>query len=136
VSWGTRIYTEYETLSVGLKPDGVLSIYEKGDSNPRNYLLEIDRGTMPLRSKHFNRSSILKKYHSYADTHIRGLAKEKFGFSNFRVLFVTNSQTREENMQELWAQEFARLPRLCLFEVCNKKGGDRALLLPQKAGLR
>ena len=115
VSWSTRIFTEFETLSVGLKPDGIFSVFEQGNSNALNYFLEIDRGTMPLRSAHFNRSSILKKYLSYSDTHIRGLAKEKFGFKNFRILILTSSRARKENMIELWAQEFPQLPKLCLF---------------------
>jgi len=114
VSWSTHLATEHEMLSVNLKPDGIFSIQSSAKRYPLNFFLEIDRGTMPLRSTNFRRSSILKKYLSYADTHNRGLVKEKLGLNNFRVLIVTTTNERADNMRYLWAEKVSDLPRMCL----------------------
>ena len=141
VSWDTQITTENEMLTVKLKPDGVFSIHIPAKRYPMNFCLEIDRGTMPLKSSNFRRSSILKKYLSYADTHNRGLAKENFDLRNFRVLMVTTTNERADKMRSLWAEEVSDLPKMCLFssfEVFYEEGvkivwsdadGNRAQLL-------
>ena len=61
-SWTTYIATEFTTIKPKLKPDGIFSIKKKSRSDALNFCLEIDRGTMPIRSTHLERSSILKKY--------------------------------------------------------------------------
>ena len=121
----TRINGEFETIEVGLKPDGIFSVKHDGKRNPSNFFLEIDRGTMPIRSTNFHRSSILKKYIGYADTHRRGLVKELFGFRNFRVLLVTTTEARAQTMRELWHDMFPELPKMVLFtsqEKIDSKG--------------
>jgi len=125
ISWRTQIATEHEMLSVNLKPDGILSLQSPTKRYPLNFCLEIDRGTMPLRSTNFRRSSILKKYLSYADTHNRGLAKEALGLKNFRILIITTTKVRAGNMRNLWIETCPALPKMCLFssfEHTRKRG--------------
>lgn len=125
VSWETYIATEFTTIKPKLKPDGIFSIKKKGSAHPLNFCLEIDRGTMPIRSTHFDRSSILKKYMCYRDTHMRKALQTKFRFKNFRVLMVTTTEKRAQNMRDLWAEEFSDMSKLCLFtsfEAIDEKG--------------
>lgn len=130
MSWDTQIATEHEIFSVKLKPDGIFSVQGVSKRYPVNFCLEIDRGTMPLKSLNFRRSSILKKYLSYADTHNRGLAKEVLGLKNLRILMITTTKARADNMRALWAKEFPVLPSMLIvssFEELQRRGVCSAL---------
>jgi len=113
--WKTVIHSPYETLEVGLNPDGIFSVTPEGATYPLNFFLEIDRGTMPVRSNNFTRSSIFKKYKSYIDTHSSKISHDLFGFRNFRILMVTTSEARAETMRQLWRDEFPEFPHMILF---------------------
>jgi DNA-binding Lrp family transcriptional regulator len=83
----------------GVIPDRVFAL-ESGDKGERTLcFLEADRGTMPVdRAKH-DASSISRKFHAYALTWKAGIHRSRFGTSRVRVLTVTSSEIRCENIR-------------------------------------
>src|SRR3954468_24346224 len=78
-------------------PDIVFGL-ELTDGSRRNFMVEIDRGTMPVRRSDPDQTSIERKMRVYLTAHAAKLHKEQFGWANFRVLFVTTNQDRVETM--------------------------------------
>ena len=84
---------------IGLLPDIPFAV-ELRKGVWRNFLAEIDRGTMPIRRADFSQTSIERKLRSYLSAHISRLFERKFGWKSFRVLFVTSDDTRLHSMIE------------------------------------
>ncbi|MGE3263605.1 replication-relaxation family protein [Methylocystis sp.] len=84
---------------IGLVPDIAFAIdLRKGA--PRNFLTEIDRGTMPITRADFSQTSIERKLRSYLSAHTSRLFERTFGWKHFRVLFVTSDDNRVRSMIE------------------------------------
>jgi hypothetical protein len=84
---------------IGLVPDIAFAIdLKKGVS--RNFLVEIDRGTMPITRADFSQTSIERKLRSYLSARTSRLFERKFGWRFFRVLFVTSDDSRLWSMIE------------------------------------
>src|SRR4051812_24755060 len=88
-------------------PDIVFGL-ELTDGSRRNFMVEIDRGTMPVRRSDPDQTSIERKMRGYLTAHAAKLHKEQFGWANFRVLFVTTNQDRVETMIDVARQSQAR----------------------------
>src|SRR3954469_25703900 len=88
-------------------PDFVFGL-ELADGARRNFVVEIDRGTMPVRRSDPEQTSIERKMRVYLTAHAAKLHKEQFGWANFRVLFVTTNQERIETMIDASRQSQAR----------------------------
>ena len=56
-------------------------------------------------------TTVLKKFYEYAHTHEQGLHTKFYGAPNFRVLFVTKSRTRIDNLIKKCREH--KLDRLC-----------------------
>ena len=76
---------------IGIEPDYAFSLGFPALRQRANYLVETDRGTMPVERKDLNASSILKKFVAYREIWRSGLHTKQFGWRNFRVLIVTTS---------------------------------------------
>jgi hypothetical protein len=87
---GTR-----EKLSV--VPDGLFGL-RFADDTGTFYLLEIDRGTIPIARSVSTHRSITRKLSTYIEGWRTGRHLQQFGLSNLRVITVTNSAVRMENM--------------------------------------
>ena len=74
------------------------------DSNGkrRGYLVEIDRGSMPVERRKLTQTSLLRKCLAYVNGHAQELHKKHFGWSNFNTLIVTTSETRADNVRDLF----------------------------------
>jgi hypothetical protein len=72
-------------------------------------LVEIDRGTMPVRRSDPEQTSIERKMRVYLAAHAAKQHREQFGWANFRVLIVTTDQHRIGSMIDTVHQ--LRLPR-------------------------
>ena len=84
---------------LGVIPDRVFAL-ESGDNGERILcFLEADRGTMPVERAKHDASSIARKLHAYALTWKAGIHRSRFGTSRVRVLTVTTSQSRCENIR-------------------------------------
>jgi DNA-binding Lrp family transcriptional regulator len=78
-------------------PDIVFGL-ELASSSRRNFMVEIDRGTMPVRRSDAQQTSIERKMRVYLAAHAAKQHREQFGWANFRVLIVTTTKERIETM--------------------------------------
>lgn len=88
-----------------LRPDRYVTMIDRTkpeEKSRKAFLLEKDRGTMPLERPSLAQSSILRKLLGYSRFYIDRTYAECFGFRGFRVLFVTESKQRCENMRALY----------------------------------
>lgn len=102
-TWGDpfalRVTVSHQGLrhDIGLVPDIAFAIdMDKGGR--RNFLVEIDRGTMPIVRADFSQTSIERKLRSYLAAHASHLFETRFGWKSFRVLFLTSDDQRVRSM--------------------------------------
>jgi hypothetical protein len=88
-------------------PDLVFSL-QFANGTQHNYAVEIDRGTMPVFRSDPEQTSIARKMRVYQTAHAAKQHQREFGWSNFRVLFVTTNQERIETMIDTSHQRHAR----------------------------
>ena len=88
-------------LIVGVEPDYVFSFGFPKLKRRVNFVVEIDRGTMPVERSDLNQSSILRKVLAYTSVWRGGHHKRAFGWRNFRVLMVTPNSERAAHMRDL-----------------------------------
>jgi hypothetical protein len=84
---------------IGLVPDISFAIDLKKGA-PRNFVVEIDRGTMPITRADFSQTSIERKLRSYLSAYVSRSFERKFGWKHFRVLFVASDDSRVRSMIE------------------------------------
>ena len=90
--------TAREALTIGVIPDRVFSL-AFADRTRLNFALELDRGTMDIKSRQLaGKSSFRRKLLGYYQLWKNGLHTSQWGFKAFRVLTVTPSEKRIENM--------------------------------------
>lgn len=88
-------------LSCGLIPDAVFGLESTDKAGKRQtsfFLLEADRGTMPVTRAGLERSSFYRKMLGYAATWEQDIHRTQFGWNRFRVLTVTTSTERMKNL--------------------------------------
>ncbi|MBW5440784.1 hypothetical protein FXB41_40410 [Bradyrhizobium canariense] len=66
----------------------------------RCFMVEIDRGTMPISRPDFRQTSFQRKMQAYLAAHAQGQHTQQFGWKTFRVLVVTTDQQRAQSMIE------------------------------------
>jgi hypothetical protein len=85
-------------ITIGVVPDRVFSLASQ-DRTRFNFALELDRGTMDIKSRQLiGKSSYRRKLLGYYQLWKEGLHTRQWGFQSFRVLTVTPSEKRIENM--------------------------------------
>ena len=87
-------------FSYNLTPDKVFGLERviAGESKRVLFFLEADRSTESVNAKRLNKSSIRKKVLGYQDIYLRKLQQERYGFGNFRALFVTKTKERKDSI--------------------------------------
>jgi hypothetical protein len=85
---------------IGLVPD-IPFVIDLKNGGSRNFLVEIDRGTMPITRGDFSQTSIERKLRSYLSAYAARLFERKFGWKFFRVLFLTSDDSRVRSMIEV-----------------------------------
>src|SRR3954468_2618147 len=88
-------------------PDLVFAL-QFADGTRHNYAVEIDRGTMPVFRSDPEQTSIARKMRVYLTAHAAKQHQREFGWTNFRVLFVTTNQERIETMIDASRQPHTR----------------------------
>jgi hypothetical protein len=85
-------------ISIGIVPDRLFSLAYADDTR-HNFALELDRATMDIRARKISgKSSVHRKLLGYFHAWRAGLHTDMWGFENFRILTVTTSQKRIDNM--------------------------------------
>jgi hypothetical protein len=80
-------------------PDFVFGL-ALADGSRRNFMVEIDRGTMRVRGSNPEQTSFEGKMRVYLSAHAARQHERQFGWKNFRVLTVTTEPQRVRKMQE------------------------------------
>lgn len=87
-----------EPLTLAVIPDRLFSFRFANDTR-LNFALELDRGTMDIASRTLvGKSSIRRKLIGYHQAWLQKRHTERWGFQSFRVLLLTPSEKRLENM--------------------------------------
>ena len=89
-------------------PDLVFGLELAGGTR-RNYMVEIDRGTMPVTRSDPDQTSIQGKLRVYLAAHAAKQHQRQFGWKNFRVLVVTTDRQRIGSMIDALGR--VRIPR-------------------------
>ena len=91
----------------GLVPDLVFGL-RFADGSRRCFMVEIDRGTMPVTRSNPTQTSFEKKMRLYLAAHAARQHQRHFGWKTFRVLAVTTDRHRAKSMME--ALRHSRVP--------------------------
>ena len=85
---------------IGVEPDYAFSLGFPAEKRRANFLVEIDRGTMPVERADLTASSILRKFLAYQALWRAKAHTTQFGWRNFRVLILTTDAERVGNMRD------------------------------------
>ena len=96
-TWQTRVRQNDRTVEIGVTPDYAFAI-RYPDGGFRAYLVECDRGTMPVDRADLLQTSLKRKFLAYAAAKRGDLQQVHFGWKTFRVLFITSNSERAANM--------------------------------------
>jgi hypothetical protein len=89
---------------IGVVPDLAFAL-TFADGSRRHFMVEIDRGTMPVvRSDTFRQTSFEEKMRAYLTAHAAKHHERQFGWKTFRVLTVTTDDRRARSMTEALRQ--------------------------------
>ncbi len=102
-----RIQFNGALQDIGLLPDYIFALMLPDDRR-RPFVVECDRGTMPVERSTLAQTSMLRKFLAYEAARQQQLHTSRFGWKNFRVLTVTSSPERAHTMRAL----IARTPML------------------------
>jgi hypothetical protein len=89
----TSVSHQGAAQEIGIVPDLVFGIGFP-DSTRRCFMVEIDRGTMPITRTNMSQSSFERKMRGYLSAHAAKQHEQQFGWKAFRVLTVTTDQQR------------------------------------------
>jgi DNA-binding Lrp family transcriptional regulator len=87
----------------GLVPDFLFGL-RFPDGSRRCFMVEIDRGTMPVTRSDFSQTSFALKMRAYLAAHAAGQHQHSYGWKAFRVLTITTDQNRIASMAEALRQ--------------------------------
>lgn len=90
--WKVRVINE-GVADISVIPDYAF-LLRGSDGKQRCYLVEIDRGTMPIERASLDRTSVRRKLFAYETARQQQLHRKLFGWKNFRVLIITENKDR------------------------------------------
>lgn len=97
-----------QTKVFGLIPDLLFGL-RFPDGSRRCFMVEIDRGTMPVTRRDNSETSFALKMRGYLAAHASNQHEQRYGWKNFRVLTITTDTRRVQTMTE--ALRGLQLPR-------------------------
>ena len=95
--WLARLSDGGEFKTASVIPDELFGL-AFSDGTASYFMLEIDRGTMPVVRKGTNRTSFARKLKTYYEGWKQKRHEEQLGIRQFRVLTVTTSPVRVQTM--------------------------------------
>jgi len=103
LGWRVNVQDDRRVYTLGVIPDKIFGLQYLDKPEGRNigyFFLEADRATMPVMRSNLDQTSFYRKLVAYHATWEREILIKQYGFKNFRVLTVTSSQSRVQNMIE------------------------------------
>lgn len=107
LQWSVTLQRDQSTFRTLLIPDGAFSL-QASRGETRYFVLEVDRGTMPVSRRKLVQSSFQRKIMAYQETRRQGVLWKKFQAPAFRVLVVAESRRRLAALQLATASSFKR----------------------------
>lgn len=98
----TRIQHHGMMLNVGIVPDLVFGL-RFNDGSRRCFMVEIDRGTMPVTRSNLMQTSFERKMRAYLSAYAARQHERHFGWKAFRVLTVTTDADRIGSLRDALA---------------------------------
>jgi hypothetical protein len=95
-TWRSKVHYNHTTIELGVAPDYPFAILDP-DGRFRAFLVECDRGTMPVDRSNLMQTSLKRKFLAYAAARRTNLLQEHFGWKAFRVLLITTNRQRADN---------------------------------------
>jgi len=102
-AWRVKVQHKGTPQEIGVNPDYAFAL-RFADGSRRAYLVECDRGTMPVARAALKQTSIIKKLLTYHRGHKQKLHVRNFDWKAFRVLIITNTATRARNILDAIAR--------------------------------
>lgn len=102
-SWRVRVQFKGAIAEIGVIPDYVFALILP-DGRRRPFIVECDRGTMPIERGSLTQTSMFRKFIAYEATRAQAIQKYRFGWQDFRVLVVTENEQRGKNMRALMSR--------------------------------
>jgi hypothetical protein len=100
---------------IGVAPDLVFGL-RFADGSRRCFMVEIDRGTMPIARSDISQTSLERKMRAYLTAHAAKQHERQFGWKTFRVLIVATDEYRvHSSIEELRNLRVAGSPGPSLF---------------------
>jgi protein involved in plasmid replication-relaxation len=118
------------TREISAIPDLVFGL-RYADGSRRCFMVEIDRGTMPITRADLDQTSFERKMRVYLAAHAARQHERQFGWKNFRVLTMTSDRQRMASIAEALRQVRAPNgpgPSLFLFNTLEEIGGGNPLM--------
>lgn len=99
LAWRVKVQHKGSLQEIGVQPDYAFAL-RYADGSRRCYLVECDRGTMPVERAALKQTSIVKKLLVYQKGHKQKMHVRDFDWKAFRVLFITNTPKRAANIKD------------------------------------
>jgi hypothetical protein len=99
----TKLSDQGRVREATVIPDLVFGL-DLANGERHNFMVEIDRGTMPVRHSDTRQTSFERKMRVYLAAHAARQHERQFGWKNFRVLAVTTTSSRISAMLMAWRQ--------------------------------
>jgi protein involved in plasmid replication-relaxation len=96
-TWRSKVHYGDTTIELGVAPDYPSAIQYR-DGRFRAFLVECDRGTMPVDRANLMQTSLKRKFLAYAAAKRADLHQRQFGWNAFRVLLITTNKQRVDNV--------------------------------------
>ncbi len=93
----SKVYCNDGVYDLGVAPDYVFAVGYP-DRRFRAFLVECDRGTMPVDRGNLMQTSLKRKFLTYTAAKHRGEHTRQYGWKAFRVLVVTSTAQRADNI--------------------------------------
>ena len=116
--WRVRVQFKGQTTEIGVIPDYVFALILP-DGRRRPFVVECDRGTMPIERAALAQTSMLRKFIAYEATRAQVVHSGRFGWKNFRVLVTTTNQERLKNMVHSATRTVDRRPLFLFAELSS-----------------
>jgi hypothetical protein len=95
--WRAKVHHNDATIDLGVAPDYAFAI-QYPDGRFRAFLVECDRGTMPVDRANLQQTSLKRKFLTYTAAKRAELHQRHFAWKAFRVLVITTNQQRADNV--------------------------------------
>jgi len=92
-----KVYSNGSVYDLGVAPDYVFAV-GTSDRRFRTFLVECDRGTMPVDRGTLMQTSIKRKFLTYTAAKRHGEHTRQYGWKAFRVLVITSNRQRADHI--------------------------------------